>query len=215
MKNKELFIFDLDGTLVDAYRAIDASLNSARKKFGYEPIGHDEAKRAVGFGIKPFVQAFFPKKLHVAALAAYSKHHDGALKKYAKPKQFAKMLLYRLKQKKKYLAIASNRPAYYTDIILEKLDMKKYFDYILCGDQINSLKPKPGILYNVVEKLGVLKKAALYVGDMDVDLETAQRAKMDAVFITGGSCTLKDVKQYKDKIVVNSLKELYEVIVNS
>lgn len=93
--------------------------------------------------------------------------------------------------------------------------MKKYFDCILCGDEINSLKPKPKILYDVIKKLGVVKKDALYVGDMDVDLETAKRAKMEVVFITGGSCSLKDVKQYKEKIVVNSLKELYELIGHS
>jgi phosphoglycolate phosphatase-like HAD superfamily hydrolase len=45
---------------------------------------------------------------------------------------------------------------------------------------------------------------------MDIDLETARRAKIDAVFVKGGSSKLSDVKKYKEKIVINSLKELYE-----
>ncbi len=41
---------------------------------------------------------------------------------------------------------------------------------------------------------------------MDVDMETAKRARVDAVFVTGGSSSIKEVSSYKNKKIVRSLK---------
>ncbi len=207
-KIKKLFIFDLDGTLVDAYQAISESLNYCRRKFGYEPIDFEVVKSNIGHGDRGFVSEFFPKKEVEQALALYRKHHKSALKKYARLKPYAKMMLYNLKRRKKFLAIASNRPEAYTDIVVKALGIKKYFDFILCADEINSLKPSPKILFKVLEKLNVQLEDAIFAGDMDVDMETAQRAKMDALFVVGGSSSIKQVKKYKNKQIVNVLKEI-------
>jgi len=115
-----------------------------------------------------------------------------------------------LKKNKKIIAVASNRPKAFTILILKKLSTRKYFDMVLCADEINSHKPSPKILNNILKRFSLSKKDAVYIGDMDIDLETARRAKIDAVFVKGGSSKLSDVKKYKEKIVINSLKELYE-----
>ncbi|MFH1460010.1 MAG: HAD family hydrolase [Candidatus Omnitrophota bacterium] len=211
INNKKLIIFDLDGTLVNAYKAIANSLNYVRQKLGYDDIAFKIIKKNIGHGDKNFVAEFFFKKDLNKALELYRAHHKKSLKKYSKAKPYARMLLYNLKRKHKLLAIASNRPAAYTAIILKSLGMKKYFDYILCADEIKSLKPNPKILYKILKKLKVKKEAAIYAGDMNVDMETAQRAKVDAFFITGGSSKIVDVKKYKDKKIIKSLKEILKI----
>ena len=93
MTQKKLFIFDLDGTLADAYKAIFRSLNYVRAKLGYSPVSFGAAKANVGNGVKAFIESFFPKGKVEAALKLYRAHHKKSLKKYAQPKPYAKMLL--------------------------------------------------------------------------------------------------------------------------
>jgi len=202
---KRLFIFDLDGTLADAYGAIEKSINFTLKRLGLPLVAYQEVKKRVGRGDRLFMKSFFPAKDMEKVLKVYRPHHAKALLRYTRLKPYAKKLLYTLKKEKKLLAIASNRPYYYTNIILKKLGIRKYFDVVLCADQINSLKPGPKILYTIIKKLGVSKEETVYTGDMDIDMETAKRAKVDAIFITGGSSTINAVKKYKNKKVIHSL----------
>lgn len=208
MNEKKLFIFDLDGTLVDAYRAIEKSTNFTLRKLGLRPVSYMKVKRKVGKGDRIFMESFFPEKHIEKALGIYREHHKKALLRYTKLRPFAGWLLFTLKRKKKILAIASNRPYYFTNIIVKKLGIKKYFDMVLCADQIKLLKPGPRILYTIMNRFKVVKKDTIYVGDMDIDMETAKRAGIDAIFVRGGSSTLKSVKKYKNKKVVHFLNEM-------
>ena len=110
--------------------------------------------------------------------------------------------IYNLKRKKKLVALATNRPSYYTNIVLTSLGVKKYFDFVLCADEIKSLKPNPKILGIILKKLKIKKHEAIYSGDMDVDMETAKRAGVDAIFTAGGSSSVSDVRSYKNKKIV-------------
>lgn len=210
MVQKKLFIFDLDGTLVDAYTAIWKSVNFTLKKLSYPPVSYQKAKRNVGKGDKRFMEAFFPKKDVEKALVIYRSHHERSLKGYSHLMPYAKRLLAILRKNGKRIAIASNRPRYFTNIIISTLGLNNYVDYILCADEIKSLKPKPKILNMIAKRFNVDKKDTVFIGDMDIDLETARRAGIDAIFIKGGSSNLKEIKKYKNKRIVSSLKEICE-----
>ncbi|MCK5288152.1 MAG: HAD family hydrolase [Candidatus Omnitrophica bacterium] len=90
--------------------------------------------------------------------------------------------------------------------------MRKYFDVICCGDEIGSLNTDPKILNNVLKHFNFEKIDAVYVGDMDIDMETAKRARIDAVFVKGGSSLLSEVKKYKDKLIVKDLSEFLQLL---
>lgn len=209
--SKKLFIFDVDGTLVDAYRAIEKSLNFTRKKFDYPEVSLLTVKRNVGKGDKLFIAEFFDKKDRKKALAVYRDHHRRSLLRYSKLKPYAKHMLYNLRRKDKILSVASNRPKHYTLILLNKLKIKRYFDSIYCADQPKSLKPAPKMLNSTLERFKIEKNDAVYVGDMAIDLETAKRAGIDAIFTKGGSSSLKEVKKYRNKKVISGLREILKM----
>lgn len=211
MKEKKLYIFDLDGTLVDSFGAIEKSLNYTLKKLGYSQVSYTVVKRSVGRGDRLFISTFFPKELCEKALETFRLHHRQSLLRYSKLLPFARKLLYQLKRRKKILAVATNRPRLFTNIIMDKLDIKKYFDYILCADEIKSLKPDPRILRTVMNRFQVTCDDTVFVGDMDIDLETAMRASVDAVFIKGGSSSLRDIRKYSNKRIVSSLDEIVDL----
>lgn len=213
MVRKKLFIFDLDGTLVDAYKAIQDSLNFTRAQFDCPPVSYREVKRKVGRGDKVFIHTFFPRDNIQKALSIYRRHHKKSLLKFSRALPWAKRLLYSLKRRKKLIAVASNRPQLYTNIIVKRLDMLKHIDYVLCADKARSHKPDPRILYTVLKKFNVSKEESVFIGDMDVDMETARRARIDAVFTKGGSSTLQEIKKYKNKKVISSLREILDLYV--
>ena len=211
MNTKKLFIFDLDGTLADAYLAIQKSMNYTLKRLGYPEVSLSRVKKRVGKGDEKFITSFFPEKDQKKAIKIYRAQHKKPLLRYSKPMPYAKTLLYSLKRRGKMTAIASNRPAYFTNLIIKKTGLGKYIDFILCADEINSLKPQPKILNIILKKFKVKRQDAVYTGDMDIDMETAKRAKMDAIFITGGSSSLNSVKKYRNKKVIKSLEEILKL----
>lgn len=208
---KNIFIFDLDGTLVDAYGAIKESLDFVRRQYGLGPVSHASIRKKVGRGDKQFVYTFFPRRHADEALALYREHHFDALRRHARNRPFAGMLLYRLKRMGKFTAIASNRPSPYTRLVVEKTGLARHLDYIVCADDVRQHKPHPKILQTVLRRFRRSRQEAVFVGDMDVDMETARRARIDAVFITGGSSSSADVRAYT-KFTVHSLEALYQAI---
>ncbi|MBD3245862.1 MAG: HAD-IA family hydrolase [Candidatus Omnitrophica bacterium] len=207
--SKEAFIFDLDGTLVNAYQAVQKSLNATRQQFGHPRVSLQEVVRKVGRGDEKFIRIFFPRREVRDALAYYRKRHETDVKSHSRLMRHARWILYFLKRKKKKLAVASNRPSRFTSFLVRKFDLEKYFDQILCADQVQSLKPDPKILRELMRRLKIEDAAGcVFVGDMDIDMETARRAKMDAVFVKGGSTPVRQVKKYRNIYIVSDLKEM-------
>ncbi|RKY30353.1 MAG: phosphoglycolate phosphatase [Candidatus Omnitrophota bacterium] len=209
---KKLFIFDLDGTLVDSYQAIQKSLNFTLKKLGYKEVSYAKVKRAVGWGDELFIKSFFKEQDTKRALKLYRKHHKNSLLRYVRLKPFAKKLLYLLKKKKKIIALASNRPTLFTKAILKKLNIAKYIDFVLCADSVKKIKPHPQIIFKIIKKFKLPKKDAVVIGDMDIDLEAAKRAGIDSIFIKGGSTSLNTIrKKFGDVKVISTLEEVLKL----
>ncbi|MDD5070978.1 MAG: HAD family hydrolase [Candidatus Omnitrophica bacterium] len=210
MTDKQLFIFDLDGTLVNAYSAIEKSLNYALKTLGYDSVSLDTVKKSVGTGDLNFVKLFFKTADVDRALKIYRKQHKADLARFCRLAPYAKQVLNTLKRRKKIIAVASNRPRFYSDILINRLDIKKYFNFVVCADELSALKPNPKMINYLVKKFSVKKDQTVFIGDMDIDLETAKRAKVSAVYVSGGSSALSSVKKYK-KVVAADLRDVLKI----
>ena len=210
-KNKHLFIFDLDGTLVNAYEAIMDSLNFVRKQLDYSDVSLSVVKRSIGQGDILFIKHFFKPKDVEQALSLYRKHHKLALKHSISLMPFAGYLLKQLKKNHKLVAVVSNRPTQFTNIILNHLKIKKYIDFCLCSDKAKRIKPYPEMLLRTLEKFNSPVSSAVYIGDMAIDLVAAKRAHMEGIFVKGGSGILKEAKTYKGVKIVSSLREVLNI----
>lgn len=189
----KLIIFDLDGTLVDAYKAVASSLNYALKCVGLSPLNSGQIKRSVGWGDKNLVRRFVPARQLETTLSIYRKHHRQALKKGTKFLPGAKKILFQLKKQGYRLAIASNRPSPFVRIILKHLNVDHVFDYVLGGDQVKAPKPAPEMLKKILKRFSLKPSQALYVGDMTIDAETAYRAKVKNIIVLTGSSRRSEI----------------------
>lgn len=210
-----LLIFDLDGTIIDAYGAIAESFNFTMRQFGISVQRTARIKRAVGQGDKNLLAPFVPKNAIDRALSIYRKHHQHSLFRKSKLLPYAKGLLRSLDKKGARLAIASNRPTKFSLILLRHLGIESYFDYVLCADKLAFRKPHPLILNTIMRKLKFSKKDTLYIGDMAFDAETGRRAGVKTIIVLGGSSSAREIKKEKPFKIVKNLSCLRGLLMNN
>jgi len=207
MKYK-LVIFDLDGTLIDAYAAIAAGINQMLQSLGYPRQKLEVIKRKVGWGVEKLIEPFIEKKDYQRAVEVYLKSQETLLPKMTKLLPGAKEVLKELKEKGCRLAVASNRPSSFSEPLLKHLKIAQYFSFILCADQINSYKPNPKILSLILKKLNIPPEETVYVGDMALDAETGKNAKVKTIIVLTGSSNQKEVIAAKPFKIINQISEI-------
>ena len=212
MDNIKLVIFDIDGTLVDAYSAIEKSVNYAMKKMGYPLRDYMTIRRVVGGGDEKLLEQFVGTKDLKKALFLYRRHHKTALPKYSILMPNARRVLRYLKNKNYKLAIASNRPTKFAQILIHHLNIAQYFNYSLCADKLRFSKPNPEILLKIMQKLHVKRNQSLYLGDMTIDAQTGKRAGVKTIIVTTGSSTISEIKEANPQRVIRNLSALLKVL---
>lgn len=212
MKEIKLIIFDLDGTLIDAYQAIAKSFNFTMQSLKTGKYSPKVIRRAVGWGDENLLRPFVGSGDLQQALFIYRKHHKQSLVKYSRLLPGVKKVLGLLKVKGYRLAVASNRPTRFSRILIRHLKLNKYFDYILCADKCKHMKPHPEILQKIMGRFQVKPSQTLYVGDMAIDAEAAHRAKARAIIVTTGSSAKKEIKKEKPFLIIGRITGLLEVL---
>ncbi|MEI8011445.1 MAG: HAD-IA family hydrolase [Candidatus Omnitrophota bacterium] len=203
-----LCAFDLDGTLVDAFPAITDSINHMMRAMRLSPQSLSVVKRSVGLGVENLVRCFVLEEDVPRALAIFREHHDARLRRNIRLLPGAKSLLPFLKAQGCVLAVATNRPLQFCQIILEALGVVKYFDHVLCGDMVARPKPYPDMLQEILRQSGIPASSALYVGDMTVDVACARAAGFFSVGVPTGSCTRDELEAVGPGMMVDRLSQV-------
>ena len=208
----KLIIFDLDGTLVNAYRAVFQSLNYALKRSGFPLVDHETIRRSVGWGDRHLIELFVGPPRAKEVLEVYRRHHKNSLKTGTRFLPGARQVIVKLKKQGYRLAIASKRPTLFTEIILKYLKIRKYFDCVVCGDKVKRHKPAADILEVILKKFSFNKNEALYIGDMTIDAQTGKRAGVKTVIVLTGSSDYREVALLKPYKIIHHLKALSNII---
>lgn len=201
----KLIIFDIDGTLVNAYPAITASFNYAMRSCGYPARSAAVIRRAVGRGDLELLRPFVALRELRSVLRVYRAHHSRALIEKARLYPGVRALLTGLRRRGIMLAVASNRPTRFSQLLLRHVGIRTLFCRVLCKDAVRFGKPHPQILSTIMRLCKVSPGETLYVGDMVIDAQAARRAGVKAIMVTTGSSTRAELKRERPYLVVPRL----------
>ena len=210
MKYK-IAIFDLDGTILNTIEDLADSLNYALAKNGYKERTVAETQSFVGNGllmlvkraIKPETSEEEAQKV-LADLKAYYKIHCADK---TKPYEGIPELLKDLKTADYLLAVVSNKADYAVQILCEQY-FPGMFD-LAVGERENvRRKPSPDSVNAVLAEFELKKADAVYIGDSDVDIETAENVGTDSILVAWGFRGADFLREKGAKNIVFDTEEL-------
>ena len=175
-----LFVFDLDGTLVDSLRDLADSANELIVSCGGAALEADAVARMVGEGAATLVsRAFVAARVEQPpdALSRFLAIYDMRLLNHTRPYEGTADTLKMLSSRAS-LAVLTNKPFTATRRILEGLELSPFFnaDAVIGGDGPLPRKPDPSGLRSLCERVGVAPADTVLVGDSLIDWQTARNA---------------------------------------
>ena len=183
------FIFDLDGTLLNTINDLAASTNYALRSAGMPEHSVDDVRRFVGNGVKKLMERAIPDGLNNPdfdeTYATFRKHYLEHSLDTTKPYDGIPEVLAELKRRGKKLAIVSNK--FYA--ATQELARHFFPDTIevAIGERENiRKKPAPDTVLEAMRQLGVGKEGTVYVGDSDVDIDTAHNVGVPCISVLWG-----------------------------
>jgi phosphoglycolate phosphatase len=212
---KRAIIFDFDLTLADATKGIYLCMNHALNYFGYPTQNNVDIKKTIGYSIPESFKMLTGNSDSQKALEftkVFVAKADEVMNLYTFIFPEVYKILPEIKSIGFATAIVSTKYRYRIAGILERENLSKYIDFIVGGEDVNAHKPSPEGLIIALDKMGVLKSDAIYVGDSVVDAEAAQNAEIKFFAVLTGTSAKADFEQYEISFVLNNLSELIDIL---
>jgi phosphoglycolate phosphatase len=205
-------LFDFDGTLIDSYDAIAASVNYIRGVHGQGPLSVEEVKRHVGRGAGYLLSQTVPGSDVALDIELYREHHPTVMFDLTRLLPGAREALTGLHRAGRKIGLCSNKPRVFSPRLLDHLGIADCFDVVLGPEDVARPKPAPDLVITAMERMRVAPPQVLYVGDMTVDIETARAAGVAVWIVPTGSDELPTLEAARPDRLMRRLDELLELV---
>ena len=196
-------IFDLDGTILDTLADLSDSVNYALSKNNLPCRTTGEVRAFVGNGIRLLIERAVPEntpgEIIDNCFDDFKAHYKGNSTNKTKPYEGITEVLNELKGSGMKLALVSNKADFAVQEIIERYFPDTFHFAIGEKDGVRR-KPYPDSVFTAMEYLGADKNNTVYIGDSEVDVETARNSQIPCVAVTWG---------FRDKCVLESLSPEY------
>ncbi|HEY5575705.1 MAG TPA: HAD-IA family hydrolase [Clostridiaceae bacterium] len=215
MNKFDAVIFDLDGTLLYTLDDVTDSMNYMLKKHNFTLRRKDEIKSFVGEGAGKLMELAIPggrsNPEFEKCLEDYFAHYFVNMQNKTYPFEGISETVRKLCEGGFKIAVVSNK----IDKATKDLTQVYFGDYIkvAIGQSRNiASKPAPDTVIQALEELGVAADKALYVGDMEIDIETARNSGTSSVAVTWGYRDRKVLEESGAEYIIDKPQELLEIV---
>lgn len=211
----DTIIFDLDGTLLNSLEDLRVSVNYALFGFKYPKQTLDMVRRNVGNGIEKLMERSLPDGKdnvnYEVCLEIFKEHYKTHMSINTKPYPHIIETLAALKSRGYKLAVVSNK----FDAAVKPL-CQKYFksliDVAIGQSKDTKKKPAPDTVYMALDELESSAETSIYVGDSEVDIQTAKNSGMDCISVSWGFKTKEFLEQNGASVIIDTPLEIFNYI---
>lgn len=207
------YIFDLDGTLLSTLGDLAASCNYALRTNGMPERTVDEVRRFVGNGVKKLMERAIPGGLDNdkfdKTYADFRQHYMQHNLDTTKPYDGVMEMLEELRKRGKKVAVVSNK--FYA--ATQELCRHFFGDLVpvAIGEREDiRKKPAPDTVLEAMRQLGVTAERAVYIGDSDVDIDTACNSGMPCISVLWGFRDKEFLLEHGATTLVSTPEEILE-----
>lgn len=209
-------IFDLDGTLVNSLEDISDAMNKVLQGLNFPTHTYDTYQYFIGSGLRNLVSKALPstnnsdEQIEICFECMINEYREICTLK-TKPYDGIVELLENLTSQNIKMAVFSNKADELTKKIASEI-FPNHFDTAVGLSTEALKKPNPFEALAIGKKWNLNPEEILFVGDSDIDMQTAVNANMFPVGVTWGYRTEEELKNSGAKLVVNKASELIEIL---
>lgn len=201
-------VFDLDGTLIDGYAAIGDALSYAVARLGFPAPAPEQVRAMVGHGLERLLEQAVGARLAPEGVRLFRERYPKVAVEKTELLAGVPEVLAELSGRGHVLAVASNKPAEFSRLILEAKGVVRHFRRIAGPDAQTPPKPDPTMLRRMIRMVGTSQSHTVVVGDMEVDSEFARAAGCRVILVPSGSRSREELSGVKADALLDCLTDL-------
>lgn len=209
---KEIAIlFDFDGTVMDTALVISESFRHLFRKYAREEdFTEERAIEVLGPTLDESMDRYFPTLDHAQLMEDYRAYQRSILDEMVRPMPHAIEVISWLKKKNYHVGLVSSRYCESMLDILNRHNMKEYFEVFIGKGEVANPKPDPEGILKACSMLGV--DSCVYVGDSDTDIIAGHRANAKTVALVSNREKEESLASVKPTALIHDLIELKQLI---
>ena len=221
-------IFDLDGVIFDIIESIQQSVEDAIEKYKMKVV-KEEVLQEIAHLIEDLQNYPVPKVIlnsydllkvnFLEGLTFFKKLRIGVylFNQFNKYKEDAGIfkgideIISKLAENKK-LAVLTNNKREHAEEVLEKYNLKQYFENIFGFNEVDAVKPSPDGILKIIKQWNFKPSEVIFIGDMTSDVQAGKAANVKMVAVASGLATKEALEENHPDYIVNNTAELKQIL---
>jgi len=205
-------IFDLDGTLIEAYGAIYLGLKEVFERSGREIFPYHDLRNYLQADLESTLHQFFSPEETLKNIPIMREKYEEVYLAHTHFLDGAKEVLDTLFHRRVILGVASNKFGRFSRQALAHLGVSSYFKSVIGAGDVPRNKPFPDMIHAALTEMGLTREEVVFVGDTLTDIETGNQAGVDVYALPTGFHSRKELSQKRPKRILKNLRELLTLL---